>query len=37
MTKAATLLSYATKVEHALVGACESEDTYVGVGVDFKF
>ncbi|HEY8940938.1 MAG TPA: porin [Cellvibrio sp.] len=37
MTKAATLFSYATKVENELVGASERDDTYVGVGVDFKF
>ncbi len=37
MTKAATLFSYATKVENELVGAAERDDTYVGVGVDFKF
>lgn len=37
MTKAATLFSYATKVENELVGTAERDDTYVGVGVDFKF
>lgn len=38
MTKNATLFSYATKVENELVDvAGERDDTYVGVGVDFKF
>lgn len=37
MTKAATLFSYATKVENEMVGTAERDDTYVGVGVDFKF
>ncbi|WP_039916372.1 porin [Cellvibrio mixtus] len=46
MTKAATLFSYATKVENglspmintpAVINPNYRDDTYVGVGVDFKF
>lgn len=46
MTKAATLFSYATKVENGLppmigtpaaINPNYRDDTYVGVGVDFKF
>ncbi|WP_062065141.1 porin [Cellvibrio sp. OA-2007] len=37
MTKAATLYSYVTSVENDLALAAERDDTYVGVGIDFKF
>lgn len=38
MTKAATLYSYVTTVENdVLVPAAQRDDTYVGVGLDFKF
>ena len=37
MTKAATLYSYVTNVENDLMAAAERDDTYVGVGIDFKF
>lgn len=37
MTKAATLYSYVTNVENELMAAAERDDTYVGVGIDFKF
>lgn len=37
MTKAATLYSYVTSVENDLALVAERDDTYVGVGIDFKF
>lgn len=38
MTKAATLYSYVTTVENdVLIPAAQRDDTYVGVGLDFKF
>nr|WP_324258835.1 porin [Cellvibrio fontiphilus] len=38
MTKAATLYSYITTVENDVIApAAQRDDTYVGVGMDFKF